>query len=251
VAATVQALGDDPADLLARVQAVAPAQQFSTGNGYVIARSYAFLSADGSLRSRGAPPPKQVLSRGEVHAGGLVMGMNVPAVKGAPGDIHLSAAAGEPFELPEDLLAVIGWDWARLVRGSDGSWTSKRRLRGVGERRTRTAEAALVQAAEHLTRVLAAPPAQFHARYLGARWGVVLRRGIPTLTSLAMIIGVLLLPQLGDRGPAPKFWLALHYLPIGILAVAFSLQELPRFEIPPLPRRLRAPGWRRPQTQGA
>ena len=38
----------------------------------------------------------------------------------------------------------------------------------------------------------------------------------------------------------------LHYIPIALLAVAFQLQELPRFEIPPLPRRPRAPDWQAP-----
>ena len=37
--------------------------------------------------------------------------------------------------------------------------------------------------------------------------------------------------------------MALHYLPIAILALSFTAQELARFEIPPLPRRLRAAQW--------
>ena len=38
-------------------------------------------------------------------------------------------------------------------------------------------------------------------------------------------------------------WMALHYVPIGLLAAAFSLQELPQLEIPPWPRRARAERW--------
>ena len=42
----------------------------------------------------------------------------------------------------------------------------------------------------------------------------------------------------------PGIWLMLHYASIGLLAFSFCLQELPRFEIPPLPRRARMPAWR-------
>jgi hypothetical protein len=90
--------------------------------------------------------------------------------------------------------------------------------------------------------VLAETPGRFHERFRWARWGVVLRRAIPSLTATGLILAVLLLPHLSiDQDPG--FWLALHYLPIGVLALSFSLQELPRFEIPPWPRRSRAARW--------
>ena len=43
-----------------------------------------------------------------------------------------------------------------------------------------------------------------------------------------------------DPQPGPA---AAPPLPKDLLAVAFSLQELPRFEIPPLPRRSATPRW--------
>jgi hypothetical protein len=74
---------------------------------------------------------------------------------------------------------------------------------------------------------------------------VVLRRAIPSLTAIGLILAVLLLPHLSiDQDPG--FWLALHYLPIGVLALSFCLQELPRFEIPPWPRPSRATRWCEP-----
>jgi hypothetical protein len=94
----------------------------------------------------------------------------------------------------------------------------------------------------HLARVLAEPPAVFHDRHRLARWGVVLRRGIPTLVAVGMIAGALMMAKVIDPQKA-GLWMALHYLPIALLAVAFSLQELPRFEIPPLPRRSAAASW--------
>jgi hypothetical protein len=72
------------------------------------------------------------------------------------------------LELPEDLLAVLGWDWARLVRTADG-WKSKLRLRGNLSRRSDRAEAALDRPAVHLARTLAEPPARFHDTWRAAR----------------------------------------------------------------------------------
>ena len=95
----------------------------------------------------------------------------------------------------------------------------------------------------HLAHVLNGPPGRFHDQHRLARWGVVLRCGLPTLTAVFMVLGALLLPRVSDPGNT-GMWMALHYVPIGLLALAFSLQELPQFEIPPLPRRSSAPRWR-------
>jgi hypothetical protein len=62
-----------------------------------------------------------------------------------------------------------------------------------------------------------------------------------------MIAGALLLTRMATT-VKPGILLALHYVPIGILGMAFTLQELPRFEIPPWPRRLPSPRWRQPET---
>jgi hypothetical protein len=87
------------------------------------------------------------------------------------------------------------------------------------------------------------PPAQYHARLRGARWGVVLRRSIPSLTAVGLVVGALLLPRITGN-ELSGVWMALHYVPIGILALSFMVQELARFEIPPPPRRLKATQWR-------
>jgi len=180
--------------------------------------------------------------RGEAWLDGLLLRLQVMDVKNVPGDITLLPAPGEQLALPDDVLAVIGWNWARLLPDAQG-WTSKLRLRGPVPARTRAAERALQQAAQHLAAVLAAPPVQYHRQWRAARWGVVLRRGIPSLTALALIGGALLLPRTTDQGQQ-GLWMALHYVPIGLLALSFTLQELARFEIPPLPRPLQAAQWR-------
>jgi hypothetical protein len=241
--ATLQASGPELAELLARIDAVAPARHFSVGAGYVVARSYdtALPSGVRAPVTIGAPP--LVLTRAQLQVEGLTLALliKLPGLRSVAADLTLSSAPGTTTDLPEDLLAVLGWDWARLIRGKEG-WTSKLRLRGAVLRRSRTAEAALDRAGAHLARVLAEPPAAFHDRHRLARWGVVLRRGIPSLTALAMVVGALLLPRLTDAANS-GLWMALHYVPIGLLALSFSLQELAQFEIPPWPRRSRAERW--------
>lgn len=234
--ATLQAMGTDLARLLAQVDAVPPARHFSAGPGWQVARSHDLVP------SAHAGPPVLTFSRGDAWVDGLRLGLAVMDVKNVAGDITLRAAPGEQVALPEDVLAVMGWNWVRLVPATDG-WTSKLRLRGSGAPRTQAAERALDQAAQHLAQVMAMPPAQYHARLRGARWGVVLRRSIPSLTAVGLVVGALLLPRIaGDE--LSGVWMALHYVPIGILALSFTVQELARFEIPPPPRRLKATQWR-------
>jgi hypothetical protein len=238
--ATLQAVGPKADELLDRFETVPRARHFEAGPGYTIVRDYEFEAEDGD-----SPPPvgaAPVLARGVIHVDGLTMRLDVPAMRGGAAEIAIEPdAAGRP-DLPEDLLAVLGWDWARLVPGTEG-WTTRRRLRGSRARRGRIAEAAVKQAATHLARVLAEPPARFHERHVAARWGVVFRRAIPTLTALGMIFGAFLL-TLGPRTESAGMPLILHYASIGLLGFSFCLQELPRFEIPPLPRQHRGPAWR-------
>lgn len=237
--ATLETTGKDPAELLARVQGVDLQRHFRQGPGWAMARSYRFEQYAGG----GGTP---VLARGQVRFEPLTLGFEVSPVRGVSAELALTPAAGWRLPLPEDLLAVIGWDWARLVPNTDG-WTTRMRLRGRGDRRSAAAERALDRVAAHLAQVFAEPPSRFHARFWLARWGVVLRRLIPTLTAVGLIVGTLLLPRIAPEQD-PGFWLLLHYLPIGVLALAFMLQELPRFEIPPWPRPLRADRWAVPAT---
>jgi hypothetical protein len=242
--ATLQCAGTDRAALLARVDAIAPGLAFRQGPGWWLACNYEFESNPKHLPAAGAPPEAAlVLTRGELKLDALTLVITLMAVKGVAGDLALTPAHGERLDLPEDVLAVQGWDWARLVPATDG-WTSKLRLRGDHLRRSRTAERALEQVADHLTRVLAEPPARYHQRHVWARWGVVFRRLIPTLTAAMLIIAALLLPRLTRQADAG--WLmALHYVPIAVLAFSFTLQELPRFELPRWPRRPSIAQWRR------
>jgi hypothetical protein len=234
--ARYEGVGVALAKLLAAVEQIPAELAFRQGPGYLIARSY-------SLESVRAKSPQAgwhllpILVRGVVHSEGLSMTLTLPTVRGIAADIELGS-----LDVPEDLLAVLGWDWARLVRSPDG-WKSKLRLRGTLPARSRRAELALERAAVHIARTLSEPPAQFHDRWRAARWGVMFRRGIPLLTFGALIIVIALLGRSGiARGVGP--WMLLFQLPTALIALSLSLQELARYEIPPWPRRSRAASWR-------
>ena len=84
---------------------------------------------------------------------------------------------------------------------------SARMLQGLGF-------AALAAVAKHLAQVLAQPPAQFHRQFLAARWGVVGRRAIPSLTAIALIATALLLPRFtGDQNAGLMATRLLHWFP--------------------------------------
>ena len=235
-AATLQASGRQPAELLALVESVAPARQFQAGEGFVIARSLRFDA--GSTQA--------LLARGVAQFEGLSLTLTLPAARGVAADLLLQATGADAFDLPEDLLAVQGWDWARLARSREG-WKSKLRLRGAAARRSARAEAALDLAAAHLTLTLAEPPGRFHERHVAARWGVVLRRSIPLLTTAALFVSVVLLPRF-DLSESRGLWTLMYQVPTALLALAFCLQEMPQFEIPPRPRRSAAASWRVPHV---
>jgi hypothetical protein len=76
--ATLQASGPEPAELLARIDAVAPARHFSVGAGYVVARSYdtALPSGVRAPVTIGAPP--LVLTRAQLQVEGLTLAFQPP-----------------------------------------------------------------------------------------------------------------------------------------------------------------------------
>ena len=157
VQARAQAQGRDLASLLAQVNAVPHQRHFSSGPGYLIARSYTL-----------DPGEAPTLSIGTLFVDGLQVTLDVPALRKIAAEVTLSPALPGSMQLPEDLLAVLGWNWARLVPNRQG-WTSKLRLRSRGAQRTRHAEAALERAASHLVQTLAGPLGRvLQARYSDA-----------------------------------------------------------------------------------
>jgi hypothetical protein len=234
--AQLTALGSEPAELLAQVDTIAPERQFAAGTGFLLARSYSLERTAAKSRAW-----QLVLTAGEAEIRGLTLTISVSPVRRVAADISLRAPAGIHLALPEDLLAVLGWDWARLI-ATPGGWKTKLRLRGDAGRRTRGAEAALSAVAAHLAGTLSATPSDYHARFLAARWGVFFRRAIPILTFLVLLIAVGSLAHRGV-GAGSELWILFFHVPTVLIAASFCLQELPQYEIPPLPRRPRTAEW--------
>ena len=242
--ARLQAEGPDPGELLAAIDGVAPQRHFQTVAGGAIARSYRVKP--------GTPQPPLVLTHGVVQLDGLLLKMRVPEVTGLSAEIEVVTAAEDtamaagmaPMALPEDLLAVLGWDWTRLERAR-GTWTSRLNLRKSEPERSQDAERKLDRMAQHLAQTLAEPPSRFHERRSAARWGVALRRAIPLLTCVGLIAGAVAVPSLG-LGPDSIFRMLIFHAPPLLLMAGICMREMPRIEIPPLPRASRASSWREP-----
>ncbi|MGC4077881.1 MAG: hypothetical protein QM702_12810 [Rubrivivax sp.] len=234
--ARLEAAGPDAGELHDRLMAVAPQRAFSAGEGWTVARDYT-LDGDGE--------DGLVLQRGVARiAGALTLTLALPAVRRMSAELTLAATGGHELDLPEDVLAVLGWNWAPLAR-KPGGWESRLRVPGSIAQRCRRAEADLDRAAAHLAQTLAEPPACYHERLAAARWVAAFRRAIPSLTAVALVATVALMPHGGDDRREPGLWFVLYHLPTLVLALSFCVQEMPRFEIPPLPRRSAAADWRR------
>lgn len=235
--ASVQALGPDPAALLAWIDSLPVQRHFRCGPGFRLARDYVATGVAQAVLSRGQI---RWVAADDGPNALLTMTLEVSRVRGVAAEILL-AAPREPLQLPDDVPAVLGWHWTRLVPLRTG-WKSRLRLRGAAERRTLAAEAALDRAAAHLAQTLAEPPAAYHDRHRVARLGVVLRRAIPLLTPLVLVAVILLLPRF-DTFESPGLWMLLYHVPTVLIVLSFCAQELPTLKPPTWPRRSAAPAW--------
>ncbi len=232
--AQLEAEGPDAAALLARLAAVPLQRQWRQGAGWTMALSHRVVGA-ADASADGLQP-----SRAAVQLPGFRLRWTPPPVHSRLGDLRLAPAA-EVATLPEDLLAVLGYPWTRLLR-QDGAWAAHLRQPGTGLAAFAQAEQRLVRTAEHLARTLAAPPALFHGRHRWARWRVALRRSVPALLSLGLVAAAAAVPQLTLAPESVLRMLILNAPPL-LLIGFFCLREVPRIEIPPLPRPLRQAAW--------
>jgi hypothetical protein len=226
--------GANPGELLNRIETVPPQSQFQLVAGIPVARSYR-LGPTAKLR--------MVLTSAEARLDGLTLAVKADTGRGYPADIELTPQPDRPLsspdDLPDDLLATLGWDW-KVLRRRGASWTGTLRAPRGEPRRSRHIEIAMERAVTHLAQTLAEPPRQFHERMARARWGVVFRRMIPLLISIVLIVGASALTFVDVPQDAV---LMLMNLPPLLLLMLFGMRELPRFEIPPPPRPSKAPSW--------
>jgi hypothetical protein len=238
--ARLQAEGTNPGELLACVEAVPAARQIQTGPGFVLVQSH-HLDAKSGVPLGDALPPLR-LTQGALQLDGLTLNMRVSPVQGIAAELQLAAPAADAIDLPEDLLAVLGWPWTRLTRVRDG-WKCTLRLRGSAAARSRDAEAKLQRTAQHLAQTLAEPPLRFHQRQFKARWGVTLRRATPLLLSVGLFAAAAAVSRI-DLATDSVFRMLIFHSPPLLLVALFCMPEMPRIEIPPWPRASAAPGWR-------
>jgi len=226
--------GEDPAALWAAVQAVPPTRQLPCVAGCMLVLSHRQAAGNATL----------LLTRATVALDGLRLQLTVSRVGGIAGELRLEPAGGAQFQLPEDLLSVLGLAWSRLSTTASG-WQASVQLRGEGAQRTQDAEAKLQRSVTHLVQTLAEPPARFHERFRRQRWLVTLRRATPLLAALGLIGSALMVPSL-ELGSGSVVNLLIFNAPPLLLVWLFSMREMPRLEIPPLPRRPALPGWQVP-----
>ena len=229
--ATLCGEGADAGMLLAAVQAVPPARQLPRIAGHWVAFSHRVAPASGAL----------VLTHAATRLAGLDLKMQVSRVKGISAELTLAAPPEVEFSLPEDLLAVLGLPWSRLSKAA-GQWRASIVLRGDEHKRGLDAEHKFARSVEHLAQTLADTPARFHQRFVRRRWLVTLRRATPLAVAVGLIIAALLVPRL-DLGSDSVLRMLIFNSPPLLLVWIFSMREMPRLEIPPLPRRPALPGW--------
>ncbi|UHD15367.1 hypothetical protein [Thiocapsa bogorovii] len=233
--------GREPGDLLDRVESIDPRRHFREKGGYRIARSYRLESSAGGAVDAAAAT-RLLLTRGAAHVDGLTLTMKAQTGRGMPAELELHAEDGDTIVLPEDMLAVIGWDWRRLNRVKS-CWKSTLRLRGKEPDRSRDGEVKLTRTVEHLAETLGEPPARYHERLVAARWNVAFRRALPLLIGLGLIFGAPAI-QFLELSEGSLIRMLIFHSPPLLMVLFFSMKEMPRIEIPPFPKPLTTPSWR-------
>jgi hypothetical protein len=162
-----------------------------------------------------------------------------PEVTGLPARLRIHPRRGRRLVLTDDLLAVLGWDWSPLRRVGS-AWEGSVRLRGVDA--ADQAGHLSRTLARHLATTLDAPPRRFHERLWLQRVGVVVRRAVPLVALLVLVLEFALAPELRMARANPLVFLALA-APLLLVLGFMRWSEDPRFELPRWPRPSAEPAW--------
>lgn len=234
LSAELEALGDDPGAMLARIEAMLPHQQFRSVEGTILALSYR-MTSDAKCPSGVC----QELLRGEAEIAGFAVKLRSSQVKGYPADVEITTRT-PGIELPEDLIAVIGWAWSPLRKTPTG-WKGTLKARGKEPELSRLLEVRLERTIAHLTHTLSKPPTLYHDSARRARWGVVLRRALPLLFFGGVIAGVASLTLFDvPEGVLSSLMMSTPGL---MMFGIFAMRDTPSLIIPPFPRRLTQGAW--------
>lgn len=226
--------GDAAGTLLAEVERVPVQRQLVHRGGVLVARDYRIVpTSAGGWRVE--------LTGALARIDDVTLTVNTKTGRGFPAELVLRADGERKLAVPQDLLAVLGWDW-RPLRQFAKSWRGSLRLAKNEPARTASAEYKINQTVEHLARSLARTPAEFHARWQRARWRVTFQRSIPLLLGLLLLAVTPLVKFLELSNGSILRMLIFHAPPI-LMILLFTLREMPVIEVPPIPRPLTTPRW--------
>ncbi|MBK5966472.1 hypothetical protein CCR95_20940 [Thiocystis minor] len=242
--ASVAAVGPDVGRLLEQIEAVPIRRQFRIHSGVTVARSYLIERTSGEKAGRN-PPLSDFAQPVIVEARARVAGVNLELKSSRYNrhsvELRLTADPGAKLLIPDDLLAVLGWKW-RPLREFVDHWRSNLRVRPEEPACTADIEDKLDRTIAHLAQTLDQPPSRFHPRHRRARWRVAFQRAIPLtigLTLLALTPAI----QWIEMKEGSILRLLIFNAPLIVLAGLFTLREMPRIEVPPMPRPLPNTGW--------
>jgi hypothetical protein len=228
--------------LMADIDAIDAHGLFRYGQGYGLANSYQLTTSNtdrGATQPAPAAAPTMRLTRAQLRVDDLTMAVKVPTVQGYAAELVL--ASERPIDLPDDLLAVLGRNWACLSRTRNG-WRGALEVRGNEPGRSQHAADQLEAAGIHLAQTLAEPPAQFQRHHKLARWRVAGRRSVPVFFLAGLIGAAMAVPHFGLAQNSP-LWMLIFNSPPLLLVFGLWLREIPSFALPRPPKRLTAASW--------
>lgn len=237
--ASLCAQGADPETLLRQISAVAPRWQFAHTPEVAVAFSYRIASSNGGL-DRIETDAELALTEAVARLGTTWVRFDFKAVNGSRIPIRIQPTGDEIRQLPPDYLAVLGGAWHRLQPEGEG-WRGNLFAPAREPRRTQDGERKVAETAAHLIATLTRSPVEFHPRYQGARWRVVLRN-VSAMVGLvaAMAVAPLIVGLMPDNSMMTA--LAYFWFPALLLALPFAAARIEL--VPPAwPRTLPASAW--------
>ena len=243
---TLTAQGPDAGALLEWVDGVSVERQFKVYGDVTVARSYRIAAVKGdSEQAASAPRPR--ITEAQARVDGVNFSLNALQGPNVLVEVKLTADPGEELRIPEDLLSVLGWSW-RPLRHFVSYWRGTIRVTPKEPERTADIEHKLGRSIRHLASTLAEAPSAFHLRHRQARWRAAFQRSIPLTVGLLILAAT---PAIGwlhmEDGSLLRMFI-FHAPPIMMVGF-FMFRELPRLEIPPLPRQLHPASWIVPATR--
>lgn len=230
---TLRASGKDLAQLLEQVLAIPLSRQIEPVGEHLVARDYVLGTGDFAGR------PEFVEAR--MKFPGMLLEAVADRRGGYPLEYKLTPDAGQRLCLTEDLIAVLGRGFRPMTKFVS-YWRGSIKVPRKEPERTPEIERQLKRALIQLQGCLARPPSDFHGRYRLARWQVTLRRALPLLVGIGLLMATPAVRFI-DLEEHSLLRMLIFHLPPFMLVGFFLMREMPKLEIPPLPSPLRQRQW--------